>query len=138
VTASGRKSLFILSFTLLVVMLGYGIAMPMLPFYIEKFGVGGKEFGWMMASYSFMQLICAPLWGLLSDRFGRKPILAVGVLGYAVSFFMFGMANPSACCSSRAPCRGCCPRPLTRPPWPTWATMPSPTSAARAWASWAP
>ena len=91
--ASGRKSLFILSFTLLVVMLGYGIAMPMLPFYIEKFGVGGKEFGWMMASYSFMQLICAPLWGLLSDRFGRKPILAVGVLGYAVSFFMFGMAR---------------------------------------------
>ena len=91
--ASGRKSLFILSFTLLVVMLGYGIAMPMLPFYIEKFGVGGKEFGWMMASYSFMQLICAPLWGLLSDRFGRKPILAVGVLGYAVSFFMFGMAK---------------------------------------------
>ena len=91
--ASGRKSLFILSFTLLVVMLGYGIAMPMLPFYIEKFGVGGKEFGWMMASYSFMQLICAPLWGLLSDRFGRKPILAVGVLGYAISFFMFGMAK---------------------------------------------
>jgi DHA1 family multidrug resistance protein-like MFS transporter len=91
--ASGRKSLFILSFTLLVVMLGYGIAMPMLPFYIEKFGVGGKEFGWMMASYSFMQLICAPLWGMLSDRFGRKPILAVGVLGYAVAFFMFGLAK---------------------------------------------
>ncbi|MDK2981528.1 MAG: transporter, family, multidrug resistance protein [Chloroflexota bacterium] len=91
--AAGRKSLFILSFTLLVVMLGYGIAMPMLPFYIEKFGVGGKEFGWMMASYSFMQLICAPLWGLLSDRFGRKPILAIGVLGYAVAFFMFGIAR---------------------------------------------
>ena len=91
--ASGRKSLFILSFTLLVVMLGYGIAMPMLPFYIEKFGVGGREFGWMMASYSFMQLICAPLWGMLSDRFGRKPILAVGVLGYAAAFFMFGLAK---------------------------------------------
>ncbi|BBB48138.1 MFS transporter [Pelolinea submarina] len=90
---SGRKSLFILSFTLLVVMLGYGIAMPMLPFYIEKFGVGGKEFGWMMASYSFMQLICAPIWGVLSDRFGRKPILAVGVLGYALAFFMFGLAK---------------------------------------------
>ena len=71
--ASSRKNLFILSFTLLVVMLGYGIAMPMLPFYIEKFGVGGREFGWMMSSYSFMQLICAPVWGILSDRFGRKP-----------------------------------------------------------------
>lgn len=91
--ASSRKNLFILSFTLLVVMLGYGIAMPMLPFYIEKFGVGGREFGWMMSSYSFMQLICAPVWGILSDRFGRKPILSIGVLGYALSFFLFGLAK---------------------------------------------
>lgn len=91
--STGRKNLLILSFTLLVVMLGYGIAMPMLPFYVEEFGVGGTEFGWMMSSYSFMQLICAPIWGALSDRFGRKPILSIGVLGYALAFFLFGMAK---------------------------------------------
>jgi DHA1 family multidrug resistance protein-like MFS transporter len=88
-----RKNLFILSFTLLVVMLGYGMVMPIMPFYIEHFGAGGTELGWLMATYSLMQLISAPLWGILSDRYGRKPILSVGVLGYAVTLFMFGLAK---------------------------------------------
>jgi DHA1 family multidrug resistance protein-like MFS transporter len=90
---ANRKNIFILSFTLLVVMLGYAMAMPLLPFYIENFGVGGTELGWMMSSYSLMQLICAPLWGILSDRHGRKPILSFGVLGYTISLFMFGLAK---------------------------------------------
>lgn len=88
-----RKNLFILSFTLLVVMLGYSLAMPLLPFYIERFGVGGTELGWLMSTYALMQLIFAPLWGIASDRFGRKPILAMGVLGYTVSLFLIGLAQ---------------------------------------------
>jgi DHA1 family multidrug resistance protein-like MFS transporter len=88
-----RKNLFILSFTLLVVMLGYGMVMPIMPFYIEHFGAGGTELGWLMSTYSLMQLICAPVWGVLSDRYGRKPILSIGVLGYAVTLFMFGIAQ---------------------------------------------
>ena len=95
-TAVNRKNLLILSFTLLVVMLGYSMAMPLLPFYIEAFGVGGTELGWLMSTYSLMQLICAPVWGVLSDRYGRKPILSVGVLGYTISLFMFGLANSFA------------------------------------------
>ena len=91
--AINNKNLLILSFTLLVVMLGYSIAMPLLPFYIEKFGVGGTELGWLMSTYSLMQLLCAPVWGILSDRVGRKPILSIGVLGYAITLFMFGLAN---------------------------------------------
>jgi MFS transporter, DHA1 family, multidrug resistance protein len=89
----GRKNLFILSFTMLVVMLGYSIAMPLLPFYIERFGVGGTELGWLMSTYSLMQLICAPIWGVVSDRYGRKPILAIGILGYAITLFLFGLAK---------------------------------------------
>jgi DHA1 family multidrug resistance protein-like MFS transporter len=89
----GRKNLFILSFTMLVVMLGYSMAMPLLPFYIERFGVGGTELGWMMSTYSLMQLICAPIWGVVSDRYGRKPILAIGILGYAITLFLFGLAE---------------------------------------------
>ena len=84
---SNRKNLFILSFTMLVVMLGYSLAMPLLPFYIERFGVGGTELGWLMSTYALMQLICAPIWGIVSDRYGRKPTLAIGVLGYTVSSF---------------------------------------------------
>jgi DHA1 family multidrug resistance protein-like MFS transporter len=91
-----RKNLFILSFTLLVVMLGYGMVMPIMPFYIEHFGAGGTELGWLMSTYSLMQLICAPIWGILSDRYGRKPILAIGVLGYAITLFMFGLAKTFA------------------------------------------
>jgi len=90
---TNRRNLFILSFTLLVVMLGYSLAMPLLPFYIELFGVGGRELGWLVSTYSLMQLICAPIWGVLSDRYGRKPILAIGVLGYTITLFLFGLAQ---------------------------------------------
>lgn len=90
---AARKNTLLLSFTLLVVMLGYGMVMPVIPFYIEKLGAGGQEMGWLISSYSLMQLICAPLWGLLSDRIGRKPVLAAGVLGYAVTLFFFGLAT---------------------------------------------
>src|SRR5512139_335067 len=88
-----RKNILILSFTLLVVMLGYGMVMPIMPFYIEKLGAGGTELGWLMSTYSLMQLIFAPIWGIASDRYGRKPILAVGVLGYTLTLFMFGIAQ---------------------------------------------
>jgi DHA1 family multidrug resistance protein-like MFS transporter len=88
-----RKSTWILSFTLLVMMLGYGMVLPIMPFYIEHFGAGGRELGWMMSTYSLMQLICAPLWGVLSDRYGRKSILSIGILGYAISLFLFGLAT---------------------------------------------
>jgi DHA1 family multidrug resistance protein-like MFS transporter len=90
---SNRKNLLILSFTMLVVMLGYSMAMPLLPFYIDRFGVGGTELGWLMSTYALMQLICAPIWGIVSDRYGRKPILAIGVLGYAITLFLFGLAQ---------------------------------------------
>lgn len=89
----GKKNLFILSSTMLVVMMGYSLAMPLLPFYIERFGVGGTELGWLMSTYALMQFIFAPLWGIASDRWGRKPILAVGVLGYTITLFMFGIAQ---------------------------------------------
>lgn len=83
----------ILSLTLLVVMLGYGMVFPVVPFYIEKFGAGGQELGWMVSAYALMQLIFAPLWGLLSDRFGRKPVIALGLLGYAAAMAWMGLAD---------------------------------------------
>jgi DHA1 family multidrug resistance protein-like MFS transporter len=90
---TARRPTLILSFTLLVVMLGYGMVLPIMPFYIEHLGAGGRELGWLMATYALMQFIFAPVWGVLSDRVGRKPVLTVGVLGYAVSLLMFGLAT---------------------------------------------
>lgn len=67
---------------------GYGMVLPVIPFYIEKLGASGRELGWLMSTYSLMQLICAPVWGIISDRFGRKPVLTLGVLGYAITLLM--------------------------------------------------
>ncbi len=88
-----RKNLLILSFTLVVVMLGYGIVMPIIPFYVEKLGAGGRELGLLVAISALMQLFFAPLWGSLSDRIGRKPVLLVGVLGYGLTMLLFGLST---------------------------------------------
>jgi DHA1 family multidrug resistance protein-like MFS transporter len=119
---TSRKSLFILSFTLLVVMLGYGMVMPIMPFYIEHFGAGGRELGWMMSTYSLMQLICAPMWGILSDRIGRKPVLTIGVLGYAITLLMFGLATNFWMLFLAHPLRHSLPPRPCQPPWPISAT----------------
>jgi len=90
---NNRKNLLILSFTLVVVMLGYGIIMPIIPFYIEKLGASGRELGLLTASSAFMQMIFAPIWGSLSDRVGRKPVILIGVMGYGLTMLLFGLAS---------------------------------------------
>ncbi len=88
-----RRNLYILIFVLFVVMLGYGIVIPIFPFYIESMDAGGMELGLLAASYALMRLIFGPIWGGLSDRVGRKPILLVGILGYVVTMVWFGLAT---------------------------------------------
>lgn len=91
--SSNRRNLVILSFSLVVVTLGFGLVMPILPFYMEQLGAGGTELGLLVASYAVMRLIFGPIWGSLSDRVGRKPILSIGVLGYGISMVGFGLAT---------------------------------------------
>ena len=91
--ASNRYNLFILAFTLVVVTLGFGVVMPIIPFYMEQLGAGGTELGLLIASYAVMRLIFGPIWGSLSDRVGRKPILMIGVLGYGITMVGFGLAT---------------------------------------------
>ncbi|MFZ5822038.1 MAG: MFS transporter [Chloroflexota bacterium] len=88
-----KRNLYILTFVLFVVMLGYGLVIPILPFYIESMGAGGTELGLLVASYAVMRLVFGPIWGGLSDRVGRKPVLLVGILGYAVTMVWFGLAD---------------------------------------------
>jgi len=88
-----KRNLYILTFTLFVVMLGYGIVIPILPFYIESMDAGGTELGLLTASYAVMRLICGPIWGSLSDRMGRKPILLIGISGYVITMIWFGLAT---------------------------------------------
>src|SRR5512138_1150742 len=90
---NNKRNLYILSFTLLVVMLGFGIIIPILPFYITKLGASGREMGMLTATSALMQFAFAPVWSTLSDRYGRKPILLVGIVGYGVTMLLFGLAN---------------------------------------------
>ena len=90
---ASKRNLYILTFVLFVVMLGYGIIIPILPFYIESMEAGGTELGLLVASYAVMRLVFGPIWGGLSDRVGRKPILMIGILGYAITMVWFGLAT---------------------------------------------
>jgi DHA1 family multidrug resistance protein-like MFS transporter len=88
-----NKNLWILFFTMIVVMLGFGMIIPIMPFYIKSFGASGSALGTLMAIYGLLQFLFAPFWGSLSDRYGRKPILMLGVLGNALSQLLFGLST---------------------------------------------
>lgn len=90
---NNKRNIVILFFTMIVVMLGFGMIIPILPFYIEHFGASGKGLGALMATFSIMQFIFSPIWGALSDRYGRKPILMIGVLGNVVAQVLMGLST---------------------------------------------
>ena len=90
---SNRKNIAILAFALIVVMLGYGMAIPLFPFYIAEMGAGGQQLGLLISISALLELLCSPIWGSVSDRVGRKPILLLGLLGYAVSSLLFGLST---------------------------------------------
>ena len=90
---NNRRNLVILFFTMVVVMMGFGMIIPILPFYIIEFGAGGSAMGLLMATYAIMQFIFSPIWGGVSDRIGRKPVLMIGVLGNAIAQILFGFST---------------------------------------------
>jgi DHA1 family multidrug resistance protein-like MFS transporter len=90
---NNRKNLAILSLALGVVMLGFGLVMPIMPFYVESMGASATDLGLLVAVSPFIQLVASPLWGSVSDRHGRKPLLVVGLLGYGLSMLLFGLAT---------------------------------------------
>ncbi len=91
--ATKRTQIGIIFFTIFIDMVGFGIVIPVLPRYAEHFGATPWEIGWLVGIFSLAQFICSPLWGQLSDRIGRKPVLIASTLGTAVGFFMMGWAG---------------------------------------------
>lgn len=88
-----RRILAILFAVLFIVMLGFSVLFPVEPYYVQTFGATAKTMGWLMASYSLAQFLFSPLWGRLSDRVGRKPVMMVGLAGYATAMTLFGLAQ---------------------------------------------
>jgi len=84
--------LVIIFVTVFIDLLGFGIIIPLLPFYAQTFGASALVIGLLSTSFSLMQFLFAPVWGRLSDIFGRRPIILAGLLGSAVSYLAFGLA----------------------------------------------
>ena len=76
-------------------MIGFGIVIPVLPLFAEgtRFSASNSQLMWIVGIYSLLQVVCAPLIGKLSDRVGRKPVLAVSILGTALGFAILGAAT---------------------------------------------
>jgi MFS transporter, DHA1 family, tetracycline resistance protein len=85
--------LLIIFFTIFIDLLGFGIVIPLLTFYAEEFDATPVDIGFLVSSYSLMQFVFAPVWGSLSDRFGRRPILFLTILGSAVGYLVLGLAG---------------------------------------------
>ncbi len=83
-------ALFLIVFSNL---LGFGIIIPLLPYYAENFGANPNEVTLLMASYSLMQLIFSPILGRISDIYGRKKILILCLIGSAISYFLLYFAT---------------------------------------------
>lgn len=101
--APRKASLAVIFLTVFIDLLGFGMVIPLLPIYAKDFAehLGLEEghvrvgvvIGLLMSSFSFMQFLCAPLWGRLSDRIGRRPVLMIGLGSSVVFYTLFGFAT---------------------------------------------
>ncbi len=87
------RPLLVIFLTIFVNLVGFGIIIPLLPFYAETFGASPLVIGLLFAVFSVAQLLAAPILGDLSDRWGRRPILIFSLIGTVVSFVMLAVAH---------------------------------------------
>ena len=87
------KPLLIIFLTIFIDLLGFGIVIPLLPFYAQEFHATPLDIGFLVSSYSWMQFFFAPILGSLSDKYGRRPILFLSILGSGVGYLMIGFAG---------------------------------------------
>lgn len=88
-----QKEKLIILLTVLVDVIGFGIVIPILPFYVTEFGVSPTVVTMLFASFSLFSFISAPLFGAWSDRIGRRPVLIVSIMSTAIGWFVFAGAQ---------------------------------------------
>jgi DHA1 family tetracycline resistance protein-like MFS transporter len=93
---SGRSPLAFIFLTVFIDLLGFGIVIPLLPVYSKAYGASPTELGVLFGCFSAMQFVFAPMWGRISDRIGRRPVLIGGLLGTAASYVLFGFSHSMA------------------------------------------
>ena len=90
----GKSRLATIFVIVFVDLLGFGLILPLLPFYAQKYGASALIVGLLASVYALAQLIGAPVLGRLSDRYGRRPILLVSIFGTFIGFLLLGLAEP--------------------------------------------
>ncbi len=85
--------LAIIFLTVFIDLLGFGIIIPLLPFYAESFGASAFVVGLLGTSFSLMQFLFSPVWGRWSDRIGRRPIILIGLMGSCLSYLTLALAD---------------------------------------------
>lgn len=90
-----RSPLVVIFTTVFIDLLGFGIVIPVLPFYAEgtQFNATPRTVGLLFASYSVMQLLFSPVLGRLSDKYGRRPVLLISIIGTGIGFLILGFAT---------------------------------------------
>ncbi|MDR3455923.1 MAG: MFS transporter [Verrucomicrobiae bacterium] len=88
-----KPSLLVIFLTVFIDLIGFGIIVPLVPMYSRHYGASGFMIGVVIASFSAMQFIFSPIWGKLSDRYGRRPILLISTAGASVSYVIFALAS---------------------------------------------
>jgi MFS transporter, DHA1 family, tetracycline resistance protein len=88
-----KKPFLVIFLTVFMDLVGFGIVIPLNPYLARRFGADPLQVGLLLTVFSLLQFLCAPFWGRLSDRLGRRPIILISVLGSAVSHLWFGMAG---------------------------------------------
>ncbi|MGH9458191.1 MAG: MFS transporter [Thermoanaerobaculia bacterium] len=88
-----KSSLLVLFLTIFIDLLGFGIVIPLLPYFARQFGASGTWVGIVVGVYSAMQFLFAPVLGRLSDRIGRRPVLLVSLAGSVTGYALFAFAG---------------------------------------------
>ena len=91
-SSGSQRKLWILMITAFIDMVGLLMVIPLLPFYAKSLGQGGLVVGLLVSSFAVAQLLTAPMWGRLSDAYGRRPALLVGLSASAIAYVIFGYA----------------------------------------------
>jgi MFS transporter, DHA1 family, tetracycline resistance protein len=90
---NNKSQLTVIFITVFIYLAGFGIIIPILPLLARDFGASPVQVGLVMTVYSLMQFIFAPVWGRLSDRLGRRPILLFCLIGEGLSYILFAMSR---------------------------------------------
>jgi MFS transporter, DHA1 family, tetracycline resistance protein len=93
-SATSRKGALATVFLVVLIdLMGFGLVLPLLPFFAREFHASPVTVGFLFSSYSICQLICSPLWGSWSDRVGRRPVMLISTLGSTLSYVLFAASG---------------------------------------------